>query len=85
MQKPSIIKSVSIESKTVGFLYDLEILYLCNKRNLQVLECPVVITHKFTSTISFSDIFSLILDLVKLRISHASLIPRIVSDHGRKS
>ena len=81
----SVIKSVSIESKTVGFLYDLEILYLCNKRNLQVLECPVVITHKFTSTISFSDIFSLILDLVKLRISHASLIPRIVSDHGRKS
>ncbi len=81
----SVIKLVSSETKTIGFLYDLEILYLCSKRNLQVLECPVNITHNFTSTISFFHVLSLILDLLKLRMSHAYLISRIVSNHGRKS
>ncbi len=53
-----------------GWIFDVDLLYLCKKNNLKILEYPIQWTDKENSKLSFLQGINSIFKLVKLRVLH---------------
>ena len=78
-----ILRSVVETSSSSGFLFDLEVLYRLRKKGHLVVDCPVDISHKFNSTVKISSVFSLVLELLKLRLILMSASFRVMNSGVR--
>jgi len=72
--KRKVLKRIMPKIAIKRFAFDLEILVLANKYGFKIVDAPVVIRHKFSSTINFSAVFWMLLDTAaifyRLKVLH---------------
>ncbi len=67
LYRSDALKSVLVDSRQNGFLFDLEIFVLLSRRGFSFLAIPVAIDFKFSSTVNIVEIWRIIRDTVRLR------------------
>ncbi|MCK5043532.1 glycosyltransferase [Candidatus Pacearchaeota archaeon] len=60
--KKNVLKKIMPKIAIKRFAFDLELLVLASKYNFKIVNAPVIIKHKFESTINLSAVFWMLLD-----------------------
>jgi glycosyltransferase involved in cell wall biosynthesis len=60
--KKKVLNKIMPKIAIKRFAFDLELLVLASKYNFKIVDAPVIIKYRFTSTINFSAVFCMLLD-----------------------
>ncbi len=63
-------RAVFVEQRVTGWMFEVETLYLAQKKGFKIIEIPIVWAHEPTSSVKLTDFFTIVRDLLRIKKMH---------------